>query len=232
MRKLLIACGLLLAWMLAAMMPAAAQEQPMGVKLMCWTGTAWTPCQLSPSTPTGSVSGSASNASSGVAPTSTNVPTVAYNYNWNGLSWDQQQGLQTGVAGAPGVDVVTVQPPITAGSAGFPVASTPITGNATGSTGAVVGTLAANATKTTYICGFSVSALGTANTPGPVVIAGLVGSSQTYQMSTLATGVVQELTRTFPTCLPASAINTAITVTTTAAAGGTAVDVNSWGFQQ
>jgi hypothetical protein len=32
--------------------------------------------------------------------------------------------------------------------------------------------------------------------------------------------------------LPSSAVNTAITITTTAAAGATAVDVNSSGFQQ
>lgn len=34
---------------------ALAQSQPMGVVLNCWTGTAWTPCQLNPSTPTGVV---------------------------------------------------------------------------------------------------------------------------------------------------------------------------------
>ena len=45
-------------------------------------------------------------------------------------------------------------------------APTAITGNATGSSSAVVGTLAAAASKTTFICGFNVSALGTANTVG------------------------------------------------------------------
>ncbi len=110
-------------------------------------------------------------------------------------------------------------------------APTAITGNATGSSSAVVGTLAAAASKTTFICGFNVSALGTANTVGPVTVAGLVGSSQVYQASTLATGVAQQIGQTFNPCIPASAVNTAITITTTAAAGGTAVDVNSWGYQ-
>ncbi len=36
----------------------------------------------------------------------------------------------------------------------------PITGNATGSSSAVVGTLAAAASKTTFICGFNISSLG------------------------------------------------------------------------
>jgi len=37
------------------------------------------------------VSGNVSNATSGVATTSTNVPTVAYNYGFNGTTWDQTQ---------------------------------------------------------------------------------------------------------------------------------------------
>jgi hypothetical protein len=114
----------------------------------------------------------------------------------------------------------------------LPTAAAPIQGNAAGTTGAVIGTLAAAAGKTTYICDFDVSALGTANIPGPVVVAGLLGGSKTYQMSTLATGVESHILKNFNPCLPASAVNTAITITTTAAAGGTAVDVNSSGYQQ
>jgi hypothetical protein len=103
--------------------------------------------------------------------------------------------------------------------------ATPITGNATGSTGAVVGTLAGAASKTTYICGFSVSAAGTASV-GPVTIAGLIGSSQVYQLT--APGSISQI---FTPCIPASAVNTSITITTTADASATAVDVNSWGYQ-
>lgn len=108
---------------------------------------------------------------------------------------------------------------------------TSITGNATGTTGAVVGTLAASATgKTTYICGFDVSAIGGAATVGPIVVAGLLGSSMTYQFASTATGVT--LGRAYSPCIPASAFNTAITVTTTADGTASAVDVNSWGYQQ
>lgn len=39
----LLLFGLALAF---APAPAQAQSQPMGVVLNCWTGTAWTPCQL------------------------------------------------------------------------------------------------------------------------------------------------------------------------------------------
>jgi hypothetical protein len=108
--------------------------------------------------------------------------------------------------------------------------ATPITGNATGSTGAVVGTLAAVSTKTTYICGFDVSAIGGTAAVGPITVAGLVGSSAKYQLASTATGVT--LSRQFTPCIPASAINTAITITTTADGTATAVAVNSWGFQQ
>lgn len=112
----------------------------------------------------------------------------------------------------------------------YPVGATAITGNATGTTGAVVGTLAGVAAKTTYICGFDVSAIGGTATVGPITIAGLVGSSMVYQLSSSAAGVT--FSRSFTPCIPASAVNTPITTTTTADGTATAVDVNSWGFQQ
>jgi len=134
-------------------------------------------------------------------------------------------GTQSGLFVDPKGKLCTDQPVFASGA-------TAIQGNGTGSTGAVVGTLAAAATKLTYLCDFDISALGTANTVGPIVIAGLLGGSKTFQASTLATGVEYYKSEHFNPCLPSSAVNTAITITTTAAAGGTAVNVNSSGFQQ
>lgn len=180
----------------------------------------------------GSSGGGVSNASSAVAPTATNIPVVSYGYLFNGATWDQATGILAGTAGAPGADVLTVQAPITLGSAGFPAASTPISGNAAGTTGAVVGTLAANATKTTYICGFNVQSIGGVATSGPITVAGLVTASQIYQTGVNSTTAGQVASANFNPCIPASAINTAITITTTANGTATAVNVNSWGFQQ
>src|SRR5216684_5542313 len=110
-------------------------------------------------------------------------------------------------------------------------APTAITGNATGSTGAVVGTLAAAASKTTFICGFNVSTIGGTAPSSPITVAGLIGSSQVYQTPINAAAGQILITQNFNPCIPASAVNTAITITTTAAAAATAVDVNSWGYQ-
>ena len=110
--------------------------------------------------------------------------------------------------------------------AGLPAGATQVVGNGSGTTGAVVATLAAAAGKTTFICSFNVSAAGT-GAIGPITIAGLAGGSQTYQLT--APGSVGQ---TFTPCLPASAQNTAITVTTTADASATAVNVNASGYQQ
>lgn len=118
----------------------------------------------------------------------------------------------------------------TTSSSQFPLNSTPITGNGTGTTGAVVGTLAGTTGKTTSICGFDVSALGGTAAIGPVTVAGLVGSSMVFQLSSTAAGATLPIT--FSPCIPASATNTAITVTTTADGTASAVDVNTWGFQQ
>lgn len=121
-------------------------------------------------------------------------------------------------------------PPQGTPATGYPAGATAITGNATGSTGSVVGTLAAASGKFTYICGFTVSATGGTATLGPITIAGLIGSSQVYQLFSSATGVT--LTENFFPCIQGSAVNTAITTTTTADATATAVDVNSWGYQE
>lgn len=117
---------------------------------------------------------------------------------------------------------VVVQPNLSGGTA--------LAGNATGTTGAVVGTLTSAANKTAYICGFSVSAIGGTAAVGPITVAGLIGSSQVYQLSSSAAGVT--LSQNFYPCIPASATNTNITVTTTANGTATAVDVNSWGYRQ
>lgn len=118
-------------------------------------------------------------------------------------------------------------------SSQFPTASTPLSGNSTGSTGAVVGTLAAASGKTTYICGFNVQAIGGTATVGPITIAGLVGASQVYQTDVNSATVGKTVaSATFSPCIPASATNTAITITTTANGTATAVDVNSWGYRQ
>lgn len=113
----------------------------------------------------------------------------------------------------------------------FPTTATPISGNAAGTTAAVVGTLAAAASQTTYICGFNVQAIGGTAAIGPITVAGLVGSSQIYQGSSSAAGGTVASAQ-FNPCIPASAVNTAITITTTANATATAVNVNSWGFRQ
>lgn len=101
---------------------------------------------------------------------------------------------------------------------------TPVAGNAAGTTGAVVGTLAAVAAKTNYLCDFDVSEAGTG--AYTVTVAGLLGGSKVYQL--VAPNV---FTKSFSPCLPASAASTAITTTTSANGTATAADVNSSGYQ-
>ena len=129
-----------------------------------------------------------------------------------------------------GADLGVSNPLPTQSAAAYPLGATAITGNASGSTGAVVGTLAAATGKMTYICGFDISAIGGTASVGPVTVAGIVGSSMTYQLSASAAGV--SLSKTFTPCIPGSASNTPITVTTTADGTATAVNVNTSGYQQ
>lgn len=178
----------------------------------------------------GSISGNVSNGVASVAATSTNVPTVAYNFNANdsaGGTWSPQQGLLIGVAGAPATDVVTVQGPILGGD--YPTGSTPISGNATGAAAGATGTLAAAASKTTYICGFSVNGL-TGSATVSVTVTGLLGGTKSYLLSYGSTAT--QVGDSWKPCLPASAQNTAINVVAAAAAAATITNVNSNGYQQ
>lgn len=152
-------------------------------------------------------------------------------------SGDDTLILATAAGPATGTANITISPSSFPSIDGSTVATVPrqatsgiITGNATGTTSAVVGTLAASAGKTTYICGFNVSAIGGTAAVGPVTIAGLITSSMVYQVASSASG--NTVGQTFIPCIPASAVNTAITITTTADGTASAVSVNSWGVVQ
>lgn len=112
----------------------------------------------------------------------------------------------------------------------YPSGSTPITGNATGTTGAVVGSLAGTAGKTTYICGLNVSATGGTAAIGPITVANTITGSMAFELNSSVAGT--NISENFSPCIPANAANTAITTTTTADGTASAVAVNSWGFQK
>lgn len=114
----------------------------------------------------------------------------------------------------------------------YPVGAVPVTASATGTTGAVVGTLASGASVTTYICGFSITTSATAATVVAPVVGGTITDDLTFSQYVPAnTAGVSELRETFSKCVPASAANTAITVTSGAAGAGGVTAVNAWGYQ-
>jgi hypothetical protein len=102
-----------------------------------------------------------------------------------------------------------------------------VVGAGTGTTGAVTATLAAAASKTTYICGVQVSSTGTGTSP--VTVTPLAAGSGTFTYQLTAPG---NFSMSYSPCIPANAQNTAITVTAGANGTATAVDVNAWGYQQ
>jgi hypothetical protein len=123
------------------------------------------------------------------------------------------------------------------GSANFPAGATPVTASATGTTAAVVATLPGVAGKTTYICGFSYQGSdATAAQNGILVISGTISGSLNYGYPTLALGATVPQPSLagdeYIPCIPASAVNTSIVVTSPAlGAGATVATVAAWGFQ-
>lgn len=114
----------------------------------------------------------------------------------------------------------------------YPSGAIPITNSATGTTSATVATLAAHATRTTYICGFSIRANATAATTGNSTVTGTVSGTLNFTQWTapLASGVgITEMI--FTPCVPGSAANTAIAATSAAAGSGGVVSVTAWGYQ-
>lgn len=78
-------------------------------------------------TVTANVSGTTSNATSGVATSATNMPVVSYNYGFNGTTWDQLQvdtnkNLLTSSGGAP--SLATAQVSVTTGNISVAAART------------------------------------------------------------------------------------------------------------
>lgn len=118
----------------------------------------------------------------------------------------------------------------------YPSGATPITGDSGNQANAsAVATLAGVSSKTTYITGFEVTAAGaTSAKVATVVVAGTVTGSKNYTFVFPAGATVSAtpLVVQFATPIPASATNTAITVTLQAAGtGGTNATVSAEGFQ-
>lgn len=117
----------------------------------------------------------------------------------------------------------------------YPNLATPIAASSGNVANAVAtATLAANATKTTYITGFQCTSGGaTAGASAAVTVTGTVTATQAYAINagTLAS-IGGQLIVTFPTPVPGSAVNTAIVVSMGALGAGNAnAACSAQGFQ-
>jgi hypothetical protein len=114
----------------------------------------------------------------------------------------------------------------------YPSGAIPVTNSATGTTSATAATLAAHATKTTFICGFSIRANATAAATGNSTVTGTVSGTLNFTQWTapLASGVgITEMI--FTPCVPGSTANSAIIATSAAPGSGGVVSVTAWGYQ-
>src|SRR6266481_9332965 len=89
---------------------------------------------------------------------------------------------------------------------------TAITASTTGTTGATTATLAGVASKTTFICGFTISSDATAALAGAATVTGTITGTLNYIQNVGSATAAGVLTQTFSPCIPASATNTGIAV--------------------
>ena len=112
----------------------------------------------------------------------------------------------------------------------YPVNSHPVTASATGSTGQITATMAAVSGQTNWICGFVITSGGTSSAlVVNATITGTVTATMNYTYVFVSSGQGL-LGVAFPQCVPASATNTAITLTVPAGGTGTTVAAEMWGF--
>lgn len=118
-------------------------------------------------------------------------------------------------------------------SAPGPFGGIPVTVTATGTTAATAATLPAVATRVTYLCGFSIRANATAAATGNATVAGTVTGTLNFTQWTapLASGIGILEPPLGGMCIPASAINTGIVITSAAPGSGGTVSVTAWGYQ-
>lgn len=114
---------------------------------------------------------------------------------------------------------------------GYPNGATPVTISAVGTTGAVVATLPGVASKTTYISGFNITSDATASVAGTATITGTISGTMSFRQGAGVTPAIASTGVDFNFPIPASAVNTAIVVTSVAAGTGGNTTVTAWGFQ-
>ena len=115
---------------------------------------------------------------------------------------------------------------------GYTAVQSPAIGIGTGTTAAVTATLPAVAGKMTYICGFDISADAAALAVGNATVTGVANTLTYGQTVNASTSGFSVLSKTFTPCLPASASNTAIVVTSVAAGTSGVTNVNVYGYQE
>lgn len=114
----------------------------------------------------------------------------------------------------------------------YPSGATPVTGMVTGTTTAVSAVLPAVAGKTTYLSGFTVMANATAATSIPnATVTGTVSGSLPFIEAVAALPAVGVTTQSFVPAIPASGVNTSISVNAGAAGAGGNTTIYAWGYQ-
>jgi len=120
----------------------------------------------------------------------------------------------------------------------YPPGAIPISASASGTTGVVTATIAAQASKTAVLCGFVYTGSNASSAQnGSVTVTGVVGGTMSFAYPTLAAGAAVPVTspvdEAFLPCIPATSVNVAITVNGPALGTGAPIaTVTAWGFYQ
>lgn len=111
-----------------------------------------------------------------------------------------------------------------------PGATTSVAVSAVGTTGIVTATMPAVAGLTNYLCSFSIRASATAAVTGDATVAGPTNTLHYTQFVSPVASGIGVVERSFDPCVPATSVNTVITVNSIAAGTAGVTSVTATGF--
>lgn len=115
----------------------------------------------------------------------------------------------------------------------YPIGATPLTISTVGTTLATTATLAGAASKTTYLCGFSIRASAASAATGNATVTGVITGTMNFTQWTApaASGLGITEPNLGHHCIPASGTNQAIAVVSAAPGSSGVISVTAWGYQ-
>lgn len=147
-----------------------------------------------------------------------------------------QSAVKPCFIGANGVcDLISDKNPLPVRDApapAYPAGTVPITVSVLADSDAAVAMLPAALDKTTFICGFTITAVAPTPNAGPATLTNVIGSKLNFLQTIGPIPTPAAFSQNFYPCLPATSTKLEIIITSYPTGSGGHTAISAWGFQQ